>query len=96
MNFVKTAKGNLKYRSPTIIESVGLVKIVVGFISGGDDTGAKLAIMENIHNLLDYSELDGISSFEELNNHSDDMNGPLFQIAGIILDKVVTSFSKKG
>lgn len=60
-----------------------------------DHVGAKLTIMENIKELLDYSELDNIKSFDELNAHGGEFVSALFQISDEILNKVVDAFAKK-
>jgi hypothetical protein len=87
--------GFLKYRNPTIIETIALVKIIREFFVSEDLIGAKFVIMENIKNLLDYSELNGIESFEDLNKHSDEMTGALYRISDEILNKVIGAFGKK-
>ena len=85
----------MKYRNPTIVETIGLVRLLRDHFSNEDHVGAKLSIMENMQNLLDYSEMDGISNFDELNQHGEEMTGALYQIADEILNKVVGAFAKK-
>lgn len=91
----KTEKGVLKYRMPTIIEAIGLVKLLRDYFSIDDHVGAKLEIMKNVKDLLDYSGLDGIKSFEEINENSDIFTSVLYEISDEILVKVVDSFAKK-
>ena len=95
MNQVQTSKGILKYRNPTIIENMHLLKEAKEFFKNEDPIGAKISIMERIGPLLDFSEMDGIKSFEELNNHGDEMTLPISEIADVVLNKLVVAFSKK-
>jgi len=91
----KTEKGILKYRMPTILEAIGLVKLMREHFSGDDHIGAKLEIMKNIKELLDYSLLDGVKSFEDLNENGEIFTSVLYEISDEILIKVVDSFAKK-
>jgi hypothetical protein len=95
MRSVETSKGVLKFRNPTIIETITLVRVLRESFATDDTIGAKLLIMENTKDLLDYSEMDGINSFEDLNKHGEEMTAALYEMANIILDKVVGAFSKK-
>jgi hypothetical protein len=95
MNQIQTSKGILKYRNPTIIENMHLLKEAKEYFKNEDPIGAKISIMERIGPLLDFSEMDGIKSFEELNNHGDEMTLPISDIADYILNKLVVAFSKK-
>lgn len=87
--------GILKYRNPTVIENMHLLKNAKEFFKNEDPIGAKISIMEKIGPLLDYSELNGISSFEELNKHGEEMTLPVSLIADEILNKLVGAFAKK-
>lgn len=87
--------GVLKYRNPTVIENMKLLKDAKEFFRSEDPVGAKISIMEKIAPLLDYSEMNGITNFDELNAHGDDMTLPLSVIADEILNKLVVAFSKK-
>ena len=87
--------GILKYRNPTVIENMHLLKDAKDFFKNEDPIGAKISIMEKIGPLLDYSELNGISSFEELNKHGEEMTLPVSLIADEILNKLVGAFAKK-
>lgn len=95
MNKVETSKGFLKYRNPSIIETISFVKILRKSLAEDDLIEAKLSLMENIDKLLDYSELNGIKNFEELNQHGEEMTGVLFTISDEILNKVIGAFAKK-
>jgi hypothetical protein len=91
----KTSKGVLKYRMPTIIESVSLIRLVRGCFELNDTVGAKLILMENIKELFDYSAMDGVKSFEDLNSDSEEFTSILFEVSDDILNKIVGAFSKK-
>lgn len=95
MNKIETSKGVLKYRNPSIIETISLIKILRKSLSDDDLIEAKLSIMENIDKLLDYSEMTEINSFEELNKHGEEMTGVLYTVADDILNKIVGAFAKK-
>lgn len=91
----QTSKGILKYRMPTILEAIKYVRILREFFATDDLVGARLVLMENIQELLDYTSLDGISSFEDINKEGDAFTSALYQISDEILNKVVESFAKK-
>lgn len=95
MNRIETSKGILKYRNPTVIENMHLLKDAKEYFRNEDPIGAKISIMEKIGPLLDYSELDGINSFEELNSYGEEMTLPISEIADQILNKLVAAFAKK-
>jgi hypothetical protein len=95
LNRIETSKGVLKYRNPTVIENMKLLKEAKEFFRLEDPIGAKISIMEKIAPLLDYSEMDGITNFDELNNYGEDMTLPISIIADEILNKLVAAFSKK-
>lgn len=95
MNSIETSKGVLKYRNPTVIENMKLLKDAKEFFKNEDPIGAKISIMEKLGPLLDFSEMEDIKSFEDLNNFGDEMTLPLSLIADEILEKIVSVFSKK-
>lgn len=95
MNRIETSKGVLKYRNPTVIENMHLLKEAKEFFKNEDAIGAKIAIMEKVGTLLDFSEMDGVKSFEELNQLGEEMTLPISQIADEILAKLVGAFAKK-
>ena len=95
MNRVETSKGVLKYRNPTILETVALVRILREYFASEDIIGARLTVMENIKDLFDYSEMDGIKSFDDMNNYGEDLTGIIYQISDDLLNKVVGAFQKK-
>lgn len=87
--------GVLKYRNPTVIENMKLLKDAKEYFRNEDPIGAKISIMEKIGPLLDFSEMNEIKSFEDLNNHGDEMTLPVSLIADEILNKLVGAFAKK-
>jgi hypothetical protein len=87
--------GILKYRNPTVIENMKLLKEAKDFFRTEDPIGAKISIMEKLGPLLDFSEMNDIKSFEDLNAHGDEMTLPLSIIADEILNKLVGAFAKK-
>jgi hypothetical protein len=95
MKSINTPKGILKYRNPTVLENMTLLKDARSYFSKDDPIGAKISIMEKLSPLLDYSELEGITSFEELNIYGEEMTVPLSEIADDILSKLVVAFTKK-
>lgn len=95
MNRIETPKGVLKYGNPTVIENMKLLKEAKEFFRLEDPVGAKISIMEKIGPLLDYSEMEGITNFDELNNFGEEMTLPISIIADQILNKLVVAFSKK-
>lgn len=95
MNRIETSMGILKYRNPTVIENMHLLKDAKEYFRNEDPIGAKIAIMEKVGILLDFSEMNGIKNFDELNNHGEEMTLPVSQIADEILNKLVGAFAKK-
>lgn len=95
MNRIETPKGVLKYRNPTVIENMHLLKDAKDYFKNEDPIGAKISIMEKIGPLLDFSEMPDIKSFEDLNKHGDEMTLPISLIADEILNKLVSAFAKK-
>lgn len=95
MNKIETTRGILKYRNPTIIENMKLLKAAKLGLSTGDIMDAKIAVMENIEPLLDFSEMKDVKSFDDLNNLGDEMTYHLAGIADNILDKIIGVFTKK-
>jgi hypothetical protein len=95
LNKIETPMGILKYRNPTVIENMKLLKEAKDFFRTEDPIGAKISIMEKLGPLLDFSEMNDIKSFEDLNAHGDEMTLPLSIIADEILNKLVGAFAKK-
>jgi hypothetical protein len=91
----ETSMGVLKYRTPTIIENMKLMKSAKEYFISNDPIGAKICIMENMGPLLDFSEMNGVSSFDELNAIGDEMTMVMSEIADDVLNRVVGAFSKK-
>lgn len=94
MNSVKTSKGSLKWRSPTILENAKLLKGARKALAEGDILDAKIVVMEMVQDLLDYSEME-VKTFEELNKLGDEMLSPMMEIAEKILDRLIEALAKK-
>ena len=94
MNEIKTPRGTLLWRSPTILENARLLKAARKALSEGDILDAKASIIEMVGELLDFSKME-VKSFEELNKLGDEMTGPVMQIAENILDRLIEAFAKK-
>ena len=92
---VGTSKGKLKYRLPTVIENLKILKAVRECYITGDDLGAKIVVIELIEPLLDYSEMEEIKNFQNLNQHGQEMTLPVSEIADVILGKISEAFAKK-
>jgi len=95
MKTIQTSKGILKYRMPNILEAYDLLEI--SGIARGESSVLKLKrnIIEAMAHLVDVSELDGITTYEELLTHVDEMILPIGEIADEIIEKTFTSFKKK-
>lgn len=91
----KTEKGILKYRMPNILEAYDILE--VSGISAGETSALKMKrnIIASMHNLLDFSLIEGVSSYEELLNDLDVMLIPLGEIADEIIFKSFEVFKKK-
>lgn len=95
MNEVKTSKGVLKYRNPTVFENMSMLKAAREHFANNDVVQAKIEIMKQLAPLLDYSGLEGIKSFEQLCEDGQEMTLPLSNLADEILQKVSEAFAKK-
>lgn len=95
MNEIKTAKGILKYRNPTVFENMAMLRSAREYFEKNDVVGAKMEIIKQLPPLLDYSSLDGITSFDELEKDGENMTLPLSELADTILSKVSGAFQKK-
>jgi hypothetical protein len=95
MNEIKTPKGILKYRNPTVFENMTMLKSAKECFEKNDVVGAKIEIMKQLAPLLDYSNMDGIASFDDLCSDGDEMTLPLSELADTILNKVSGAFQKK-
>jgi len=95
MNEIQTPKGVLKYRNPTVLENMEMLKASREYFKNEDPLGAKIELIKHLKPLLDYSGMEGIKSFDELNEYGEEMTLPLSQIADEILNKVAGAFVKK-
>jgi hypothetical protein len=90
----ETAKGVLKYRMPNIIEAYDLLEF--SGVSEGVKSNLKLKrnIVENMGSLLDFSGLEGVSSFDDMLSELDLIH-PVSEIADEIILKAFGAFGKK-
>lgn len=95
MNEIKTSKGVLKYRNPTVFENMAMLKAAKEHFANNDAVQAKIEIMKQLSPLLDYSGMEGIANFEQLCEDGEAMTLPLSDLADTILQKVSGAFVKK-
>jgi hypothetical protein len=95
LNKIETSHGVLKYRNPTILENMKLLKGAKDALAMGDILDAKISIVENIEPLLDFSEMKDVKSFDDLNKLGDEMTLHVSDIAESVLEKIVSVFAKK-
>lgn len=95
MNEINTSKGVLKYRNPTVFENMAMLKAAKEHFANNDAVQAKIEIMKQLAPLLDYSSMNGVSSFEQLCEDGEEMTLPLSELADVILQKVSGAFVKK-
>lgn len=95
MNEIKTAKGILKYRNPNVFENHEILRSAKSFFAADDAIGAKIEVMKNMGPLVDFSGIEGASSYDDLVGMGEDMTLPLSQIADELLSKVTKAFQKK-
>jgi hypothetical protein len=94
MKELQTDKGLLKYRMPNLLEAYDLLED-----SGVNDKVSNLKLKKNIigsmGNLIDYTEIEGVSSYSDLLNDIDSMAKPLSDIADEVILKAFGAFKKK-
>lgn len=91
----QTDKGVLKYRMPNILELYDLLD--ASGVNGGmsEILKVKRNVIANMGSLIDYSEIDGANSYEELLNMLDVMIIPLSDIADELITKILDVSKKK-
>lgn len=95
MKEIETPKGILKYRMPNILEAYDVLE--ASGVTTGESSHLKLKrnIIKNMAPLVDFSGIEGVSSYEELLECVDEMITPLSAIADEIIIKSFTVFKKK-
>lgn len=94
MNSKQTSKGLLKWRNPSVIENMKLLKDAKECFANNDPLGAKISIMEKLGPVLDFSEME-IKSFDELMMLGEEMTQPISEIADEVMTKLAAAFAKK-
>lgn len=91
----ETSKGVLKYRMPNILESYDILEC--SGVTEGKPSQLKMKrnIIASMGYLLDFSEVEGMSSYDDLLNDTEEMIIPLGEIADEIIIKAFSAFKKK-
>lgn len=92
---IETKKGVLKYRMPNILEAYDLLE--ASGIAEGISNPLKLKrnIIANMGSLIDFSKIEGVSSYDDLLLSVEDMMEPLGSIADELVIKTFEVFKKK-
>lgn len=91
----QTEKGVLKYRMPNVLEVYDLLDLS-GVNNGITETlKIKRNVIQHMSALVDFSGIEGVSSYEELLNMPEDMILPLSDIADEVIAKIFEVFKKK-
>jgi hypothetical protein len=95
MKEIVTPKGVLKYRMPNILEAYDLLD--ASGVNQGNLNILKLKrnIICEMSCLLDFSSIEGVSSYEGLLLDVENMIGPLSEIADEVISKTFDVFKKK-
>ena len=95
MKEIKTKKGILKYRMPNILEAYDILE--ASGISNGESSTLKLKknIIAVMNPFIDFSGIKKAESYNDLLEDTEDMLGPLSEIADEIILKSFVAFKKK-
>ena len=91
----QTEKGVLKYRMPNILESYDILEC--SGITEGKPSQLKMKrnIIASMGYLIDFSAIEGVASYDELLNDTENMIVPLGEIADEVIVKAFSAFKKK-
>lgn len=91
----KTEKGVLKYRMPNILESYDILEC--SGITEGKPSQLKMKrnIIASMGYLIDFSGVEGVESYDDLLNDTENMIVPLGEIADEVIVKAFSAFKKK-
>lgn len=92
----ETPRGKLKYRMPNILEAYDILDS--SGVGSGEKVGnikLKKNVIQSMGSLVDYSEIENCSNYEDLLLMVEDMIGPLSEIADEIVIKTFEAFKKK-
>lgn len=95
MKEIQTSKGVLKYRMPNILEVYEMLESSGITMGESSDLKLKRNIIEAMASLVDFSDIEGCASYNDLLNDTEEMTVPLSEIANIIIEKVFGAFRKK-
>jgi len=94
MKEIVTPKGILKYRMPNILEAYDIIDASGIYTEGCSLLKLKRNIIQAMEPVIDYSSIEGVSSYPELLMDLDNIM-PLTEVSGEILDKVLEILKKK-
>jgi hypothetical protein len=91
----QTNKGVLKYRMPNILESYDILEC--SGITEGKPSQLKMKrnIIASMGYLIDFSEIEGVSSYDDILNDTENMIIPLGEIADEVIVRAFSAFKKK-
>jgi len=91
----QTDKGVLKYRMPNILESYDILEC--SGITEGKPSQLKMKrnIIASMGYLIDFSEIEGVSSYDDILNDTENMIIPLGEIADEVIVRAFSAFKKK-
>jgi len=91
----KTKKGILKYRMPNILEAYDILE-ASGITEGApSQLKMKKNIIQSMDYLLDFTEIEGVTTYAELLEDTENMIVPLGEIADEVISKAFNAFKKK-
>lgn len=92
---IKTEKGILKYRMPNILESYDILES--SGVTEGKPSQLKMKrnIIASMGHLLDFSDIQEYTTYEDVLNDTENMIVPLGEIADLVIIKAFSAFKKK-
>lgn len=95
MEEIVTDKGILKYRMPNILEAYDLLE--ASGISNGEVSTLKLKrnIIKEMKYLIDFSDIEGVETYDQLLEDIETMITPLSIVADEVILKSFAVFKKK-
>ena len=91
----QTEKGILKYRMPNILEAYDILEVSGITDSKPSQLKMKRNIIASMSYLVDFSEIEGVGSYDELLMDTENMIVPLGEIADEVIVKAFNAFKKK-
>lgn len=95
MKEIQTEKGILKYRMPNILESYDILES--SGVTEGKPSQIKMKrnIVASMGHLIDFSGIEGATSYDDLLADTENMFIPLGDIADEVIVKAFSAFKKK-